>query len=628
MKILSFIRWKFVVPVGVLLAAVAVFFVFFFDPLLARALEKIGMRLNGAEVNVDGLKTKIFAGRLEIARVQVTDRDAPRQNAVEMGPMAFQLELGHLATKRFVIPEATVSGIQFQTERRRPGKLYVKKKKEPKPDEKPSAAAVFAEKYKNKFALTLGEMKADAKAKIDIDPKQLTVVRRADELKEKAESLPEVFEERVEALNVDGRLKDIQRDIDDVKNTPTSGPEALTAVPASLKKLSKIKSDLDALKSDVKKAKEASAADIAAVKAGIKELNDAKRQDVDDLLSRFNLDFADPARLVDGLLGATFRDRVRSALHYIEVARKYMPAKKEQEAPPPPRAEGLDIKFPTPAAPPRFWLKHAGLAGSFEGFSIDGAVRQVTTDPPRIGKPTTLSLKGSKGSQKLLAEATLDHTGDIYKDGFVVEVSGVDARELLSGGKEKSLVAGGAGRSEFAFNAQGDAKIGGHLRLELSKLRFDDAALFEKVGLDAAGGRSSEEKLKAQFITNVARAIEKMPTVSVEGKIFGTWSDPGLSLSSNLTGVLSDVIKDTVGSVVAAQKKEVEERVNRILQEKKAELESKLTGLQSSAADKLGGLDKSVQEKIEAASGIRLGGGEGSGPLPGIKVPSLEKLFK
>ena len=72
---LSFIRWKFVIPTGILVAAILVFFTLFFDPLLARSLEWVGSQANGAKVNVSGLHTKLIKGRLSIGNFQVTDKD-------------------------------------------------------------------------------------------------------------------------------------------------------------------------------------------------------------------------------------------------------------------------------------------------------------------------------------------------------------------------------------------------------------------------------------------------------------------------------------------------------------------------------------------------------------------------
>jgi hypothetical protein len=88
------------------------------------------------------------------------------------------------------------------------------------------------------------------------------------------------------------------------------------------------------------------------------------------------------------------------------------------------------------------------------------------------------------------------------------------------------------------------------------------------------------------------------------------------------------VIKESVGNLVKDQRKEVEAKLNQILADKQKEVESQLAGLQDKVNAQLGGFDSQIQEKIAQATGINLGGGEGSSPIPGLKIPSLDKLFK
>src|SRR5262245_19054773 len=94
--LLSWVRWKYMAPLSIVALALLVFFILFFDPLLARAIETIGAKINGAKVDVAGLKTKFVAGRLSIARLQVADKDQPMQNTLEAGPLVFQMSLSDL----------------------------------------------------------------------------------------------------------------------------------------------------------------------------------------------------------------------------------------------------------------------------------------------------------------------------------------------------------------------------------------------------------------------------------------------------------------------------------------------------------------------------------------------------
>ena len=117
------IRWKFFIPTLIVLLLGFLFFVFAFDALLTRGLEKVGAKANGAKVDVVGLKTKFFQGRLTIKNIQVADRKDPMRNRVELGPIAVQLNLLEILKKNVIIPEARVDGIALGTKRKTSGYL-------------------------------------------------------------------------------------------------------------------------------------------------------------------------------------------------------------------------------------------------------------------------------------------------------------------------------------------------------------------------------------------------------------------------------------------------------------------------------------------------------------------------
>lgn len=627
--LLSVIRWKFVIPVTLFVAAIVLFLVVFMDPLLARGISAVASKLNGAKVDVSGLKTKIFQGRLSIANVQVTNPKEPMKNIVEAGPMAFELSLGDIFSKRVVIPEATLGGLKFETDRKTSGALP-KIEKEQKKEGKPSAASRLAEKYKNQFKLNLEGLKSQAKAKIEFDPKELKLVKQSEALKEKSETLPDQWEAKVKNLNAEGRLKQIEADLESIKNTPTKGPEAITGIPASLNKLKKAKEDLSTLKRDVTNLKTEALGEVQTLKSEIKSLPAAKKADIDNLLSRLNWDFADPDRLVESLIGNIFLTRLQTALGYIQTIRAHMPSQKEKESmPPKPRMKGIEIKFPTPAAPPRFWLQKAGLDGTYQDISVAGTLTHLTSDPPRVGKPFVLKLNGRKETQDFLLQVIADHTGDIKKDGFEVLAEGIDLKKMASGEGLERALAGGRAQARLALNVIGE-KLGGELSAKIANLKIDDNVFLEQAGIPLSGNLSREDSLKASFMRNVARAMETMPQVSLQAQVFGTWEDPSLKFSSNLGGALTNVIKDSVGSAIQEQKKQLEAELDKVLKEKTKELEAKLAGLQNQVTQKVGGLDARVQKAINDATGIKLmsSEGEGSSPIPGLKVPSLDKFFK
>ncbi len=597
MNPLKWIRWKYFLPLAIVLGAIVVFFVFFFDSLLERGIEKEGAKMNDAKVEVDGLKTKFFSGRITIDRLQVADPDAPMTNRLEAGKMAFQLEVGELIGKRAIINEATLSGLGFNTPRKTSGaipKIFKEKKEGP-----PSAAEKLAEKYKDRFKLNIDGIKGDAKAKIEFDPKDLQITKQAAALEEKAKALPGEWEKRVDDLKVEERLKQAEADLKAIEKTPTKGTEAITAIPASFKKLGEVKNNLNQIKKDIQDAKTGIQAEAKGLRNDVAGLSQAKKQDIDDLMSRLNLDFASPDRLVEGIVGPLVLKRFQNILHYVQLARQHMPSKKAQESlPPKPRVSGMDIEFPTPAALPRFWLKQATLDGTFGMVAASGNMTDMTTNPPRVGKPFKLDLKGLHEGRAFTANAVLDHTKDINKDSVVLQAAGLDIKKLVPGTEGTGvMLADGMATVRMALNLIGEENIGGNVRLNITGIKLDASEL--------AGG----DKLKVSFVEKMVKAIEAMKVVTVDAQIFGTWNDPDLKISSNLGPVLSQVVKDSVGDVVKEQRAKLEAQLNGLLGEKQKELSEKLGGVDGKVNQELAGMEGDLSKKISQAAGINLSSG-------------------
>lgn len=640
----KWIRWKFVIPFIILIALIVIFFRVFFDPLLEAGLEKIGGKINRARVDISGLHTKIFRGRITIQDIQVADPDIEMKNTIQMGPLAFEMDFPQLLTKRFIVPEAKMDGIRFATDRKVSGKLIIKPKKKRK-DGKPSVVARLAEKYEKQFVLTLDTVKGDAKKKIEFDPKQTQIVKQSNAIKDKATALPNEWETRVKNLDVEGRLKKAEKDLKTVKETKTDGVQALVAIPQAIQKLGQVKTDIKQIKTDVEDTKTSLQAEIKNLKDQVKALEDAKQADINELASRFNLDFADPKRLVEGIVGPVVLTRAKKIMGYVEMVREHMPSKKEQEAiPQKPRATGMDILFPRPQDPPRMWLKNASLSGQFEKIALAGSLLDLNTNPARVKKPTVLKMKGQKEGSVFDLLASIDHTTDIKKDGFSLSASNLSVPQFVSSGAFGKSISQGRADARLALNAIGKSDIGGHIQFELSALQFDREKLFGELKLPALGSKVKiEDELKLSFVQNLVTSIEAMPQIQINAKIKGTWDDPSLEISSNLENVFSRVIKETIGNVVREQKQKLEAEVNKILEREKAELSAKINQFQTQYLDKMGLMDGQIQALLTDATGINLTpqaapqptppAGETPGQTPPAEpaaplIKDLKKIFK
>jgi hypothetical protein len=163
--------------------------------------------------------------------------------------------------------------------------------------------------------------------------------------------------------------------------------------------------------------------------------------------------------------------------------------------------------------------------------------------------------------------------------------------------------------------------------LDLSGLKLKRDTFFQQIGLPSsvAANASREERMKFDLMSNVASSLEKLPLVSIQARVGGTFDDPSINIDSNLDNEFARIIKNSVGDVVASQRKELEDQLQNQVKEQTAGVESKLAAVQAKLNGQLGQYEQKVQQKIQDAAGINLGGGEGSS---GGKIPSLNKLFK
>src|SRR5205085_680117 len=105
----------------ILIAIIGVYFMLFFDGNLRRGLEYAGSHINGAEVDVGRVSTSFTGARLEIDNIQVTDKEHPERNTIQLGSIKFQMSWDALLRAKILVKEASILDIQALMPRKSPG---------------------------------------------------------------------------------------------------------------------------------------------------------------------------------------------------------------------------------------------------------------------------------------------------------------------------------------------------------------------------------------------------------------------------------------------------------------------------------------------------------------------------
>jgi uncharacterized protein (TIGR03545 family) len=616
------IRTGAVVPTIIFAVIVGVFFVFFFDGVVRRGIEYAGTHIHGAEVDVGRVATSFIHARLEIDDIQVTDKEHPERNLVQLGSIKFQMSWDALLRAKILVDEASILNIQALAERKHKG--YVLPPPPPPPSEKkedknkPSSldkvqeevAQQAAKKYNGNF---LGDVAgvlggSDPKAQLQGLQGQLKSDAKIKEMEKDINDKKAKWDTRIKALpqskdfqGYNDRIKALKFDAKNPAEFAKNVQEAQKIINEAQDKIKVI----DQTQKDLK-------TDIGTEQQAYKDIDKMINEDIHDLQGKLKLPNIDAKEFSQQLFMAMIEKRLGSLAKYVELARQYAPPKKtkDQKAAakaenviPPKRGTGHSYHFPITTGYPLFWLKHAAIsseAGSSEyGGNIKGEIKDLTSDPPFIGRPTLILVKGDfpkQDIQGLDAKITLDHTTDTAKESMVMKVAHFPVAEnKLSDSPDVKLA---------LQKASGSSDINATFIDE--QLTMDMKNAFTDVKYDV----EAKNKMVQDLIDNVLKGI---PVVTVNAEIKGSLHDFDVHVNSNLGDELSKgfqkQLQAKIDEAKGQLKKMVDEKIGGNRDKLKADLDNMTGGLTKDVDGKKGDADKMVKQ-AQNQLGAQKGGGQ------------------
>ena len=231
----KWIRWQglaaFVVVAGVLIAL----WLLFVDGIVKSVIEKTGMAIVGAEVDVKA-DVNLFPLGITLRELQVTNPQAPATNSLECARIAFSLDSLNLLRRKVIITEMAVEGMQFDTPRKRPGKVIKPTEKKRTEEKKASFFSLPVEIPDGKKILqseNLESLKLIEAARADLQKKRADWQQRLEEMPnratldayrakvEKIRQAPkdDVFDMAGQLGEVRALRRDLEQDIERVRKT-------------------------------------------------------------------------------------------------------------------------------------------------------------------------------------------------------------------------------------------------------------------------------------------------------------------------------------------------------------------------------------------------------------------------
>jgi uncharacterized protein (TIGR03545 family) len=622
------VRTEAVVPALILTLLVGGYFKIFFDGHVRRLMEYVGTQVNGAEVNVGYLTTSFLNASLEVGNIEVTDKNKPERNIVQVGSVKFKMLWDALLRAKVVVDEASINNIQALTQRKSPG--YVVPPSPPaqgksvveKAEDQVLAQTrkQFNQNFLGDVAAILGgsdpkellkaiqgELKSDARIKAlekELAEKKVKWEKQIKDLP-KTEEL-KTYEARVKALKFD-----VNKPAELAKN---------------LKEADKIIKEADAKVKLVEQTSKDVNSDVANYTQAYKDLEKMVQEDIRDLQTRLKLPKIDGKEFSQQLFMSMIEQKLVSVQKYIQVARKYMPPKKtaadkaEKQAEavvPRRRGEGKNYQFPVTTGYPLFWLKHAGISSELGTSELSGNIKgdilNVTTDQAFINKPTEIKLAGDFPKQNVMgvdAAITLDHRTDKPQEGLRLKVAKfpTGTYKLSDSPDVKLAIAESAGSSQLVA-----AYVNEEITVDIQN-KFNDI----KYELDA------KNKVVKETIDAILKGI---PMIDLNAKVQGSFSNFDVHINSNLGEELAKgfqkQLQAKLGEAQAQLKAMIDQRIGKERDKLKGEMDQTVGKLTKDL-----GLKQDEVNKVIADAKAQVEGGKGQGQNKKIEQEGKKLLKK
>jgi uncharacterized protein (TIGR03545 family) len=623
------IRFEAIVPVGIIVALLVAYFTILFDSNLKMGLEFAGTYIHGAEVNIGSVKTSFTEPSFEIRDIQITDKNKPARNIIQVGRIKLALLWDALLRVKVVVPEAAIENIQALTPRKKPGRVIPKSEGSNEPGALAKVEGAVIEQTKADYEgnvlgdianLLGGTDPADQLKKIESELKASGKIKELEGvLKEKEKewrtrlaSLPtdkdfKAMESRFKALKFDSKNPvQFANDLKEAQNL-------LKEADQKVKLVSQTGKDLDG--------------DLKTTDQSFKEIEKMIQQDIKDIQTRLNIPSIDGGEFAKKMFGKMIAEKIAAYAKYIELARQYMPPKKaagektaaREEVVPRARGEGRNVRFPITKGYPTFWLQKAKISSEVSSSNeysgnISGLVTNFSSAPEVVRDPARIEVRGDFPKQQIQGfslDAELDHRTELPKQTVRLAITSypVGGQELSNSEDVTFNITDSQGQLEFQAVNQTTG-------VNMKVVNFFNAVKYEV---------NAKNAIVLDVLNGVAADVTK---VSVQAEAKGPWSNLDWHIKSNIADAITGAFKKQIEIKIAEAKAKIEKLVNEKIAAEKQKLEAEFKKLK-------GEVDKVIAEKtaeVEKAkaqvnSEIDKKKKEGAAPLKDIKKEG-KKLLK
>jgi uncharacterized protein (TIGR03545 family) len=579
------IRTKGVIASVIVIVLVVVFNLVFLNPLVKMALVAAGQAVFKAKVEIASIDIWPFKSKALIKGLVIADKAHELRNLFEAEEIDTNFQVLQLFRMKLIVDKIAVINLAAGTDRKTSGFLPQKNDN----TGNPGGVDAMKQKLDDKAGKDINKLpdtkQTDIAGKLkNIDVKKYIKKENLLTYKKIQESEAGIKAEKdkvavsINALKLDENIRKTQDAASNLKEIKISGAKDIPQAKQRLEDLNNIKTGLESVSKGISSAKTSAGGFYDYAKNAQKEIEDAKDQDVKDIMSKFDVNVIDAGSLERALIGPVWYERVNKALEIAALAKKYLPPMKKkgnQKIIERKRGAGRDIVFV--ADLPDLWIKDIEVTtkGSTDKYMITGSIKDITTGQAVIGKPIVFKLSMEKGGVVFGAEGRINHISEV-NDSYTIYAKNLPP--ALSGIKDMDY--GSVKMKNAVMDYRAD------VRSTDPETSVTGSALLKKMGFECADKNNiSYQVLSALDSLKISFAVKQSS------------SGTNIAISSDAMQAIKKGLDKIYGSKVTEAKEKAKKEIENVLK-------NETKGLTKTIGDSSGALQSQVKGYDDKEKGV------------------------
>lgn len=557
------IRWRYLVPRILIVLVVMLLLGQMLPPLVRSATVKVGQAVFRARVDVGGVDVGLFPPRLGYRDVQIGNASRNRQmrNLVSADRIAMTIDGSALLRRRYLIREAKVSGLQFDSQRLTSG--HLQRAAAPKSSE-PSQAALWMSRLLNSAGGAVQQQAAELVA-------QSESRRRGDEIRHRWQVEYDALAARASELETSiKRVHETAKGIENPLRDWSRVDATLTEAREIQRELAAVRKRLDELPLQIQ--------------ADMLSLEQAKQADLQRVRELLPVDLDGGRSLGPGLLAEAIRNQIERVRGYLDAGRNV--SRMTVAAPKAERRRGRVINLQRGRPQPTLLVGRCEIAGVLTSggrpYQLAGVIENLCTQPQLRPHPLRARLR-LDGDQTARIDYVRDDSADQPRE--MVTLHWPDA-------KAPTLRLGVPGRIDLDVR---DGRREWWVQLHRVGERIDGRFVARRIETRIEL-QSHDPAANSPMLAILQQRLASVDRIEIDATLAGTWDAPQLALSTNLSGVLNAALRDAATAQVAEVRAELRDQIDQLHAEQLARLQRWSADQQGGASELLAKADATVQQ--------------------------------